>query len=141
MFIHNKYVTCFFKVFFFWDKQVSSYKKFNRKIHNDIYCCMQTLLKASDPSNFQLPMLSKTQILSLSSKVWMVLSDWPSDWRWLIVVKFRFVPIFFMECSPKSRGEVWVMVWYYAGRHTVKMNNFSNEDFGEIIGFLGSLDG
>ena len=41
----------------------------------------------------QFPPNSSRQDLRRSSRVWMVLSDWPSVWGWNVVLKFNFVPI------------------------------------------------
>jgi len=41
----------------------------------------------------QLPTYSRAQARSISSNVWMVLSDWPSDWRWKAMLMHNSVPI------------------------------------------------
>ena len=43
-------------------------------------------------------------IQSISSKVWMVLSDWPSVWGWKVVLKSNLVPkALCNSCQPVNR--------------------------------------
>ena len=65
---------------------------------------MQIQLMAS--AKFHWPLKSITHIRSISSKVWMVLLDWPSIWGWKTVLKSSLVSIALCNSCQKTEVKV-----------------------------------